>query len=186
MINNNTPTNTTNPKKVIRKSKKEKLNQYYKNTIDFKTFIENFKTNEKYKLTKEESKKLLEIYKNHGSDDFVDCFYDILLEKYYMQLIDLSYDTSIFILPFIMNDSQCRTHFEFSENGWMITKSDNNLIDLIKITKNQIFDHCYEFMKFPPKRGVTTIYHSLLKKMDYNRIALEMKKLDYNKLEIKS
>jgi hypothetical protein len=168
-INNNT--------KPIYKTKKEKLNEYYNNsnTIDIKTFINNFKTNEKYKLNKDESIKLLDIYKNNGSYDFVDCFYEILIKKYHMQLSDLEYDTTTFILPFIQNDSKFRTHFEFTETGWMLTKSDNNLIDLIKITKNQIFDNCYEFIKLPPKRGVTTIYHFLLRKMDYNHIESKLK-----------
>jgi hypothetical protein len=178
-INNNTIVNNT--KNVIQiniyKTKKDKLNQYYNNTntIDATTFIQNYKTNPKYQLNKEESKKLLEVYKNNGPDDFVDCLHDILLEKYHMQLTDLSYDTTRYILPFLGKDCNFRTHFEFSESGWILTKSDNNLIDLIKITKNQIFDHCYEFMKLPSKRGFTTIYHYLLKKMDYNRIELEMK-----------
>ena len=180
-IKNNNNTIDDNTKNVIQiniyKTKKDKLNQYYNNTntIDATTFIQNYKTNPKYQLNKEESKKLLEVYKNNGPYDFVDCLHDILLEKYHMQLTDLSYDTTRYILPFLSKDCNFRTHFEFSESGWILTKSDNNLIDLIKITNNQIFDHCYEFMKLPSKRGFTTIYHYLLKKMDYNRIELEMK-----------
>ncbi len=166
---NNIENNNTKP---IYKTKKDKLNEYYNNsnTIDIKTFINNFKTIPKYQLNKEEAQKLLKIYKSDILA-FVDCLYDILLEKYHMQLLDLSYDTTRYILPITCKDTKnFRSYFEFSESGWVLTKSKNNLSDLINIIKNQIFDHCYEFMKFSSKKGSLYLYNCLLKKFDYLKI----------------
>ncbi len=177
-INSNINIQINNNNKYI--SKKDKLNHYLKNMIDLDTFTNNYKNDPKYHLTKDESLILLENSENLGLPSYGDGLYTYLKKKYCLQLEDLTglkqkHNDSV--LPFISNDTNLRSHYELTKNGWILIKSTDNIKKLLNISDEQIYKHHNKFIYYPTKKGKNTIVNIFLRKSDYSKIDSELENI---------
>jgi hypothetical protein len=154
-------------------SKKDKLNSYYKDMIDIDTFTDNYKNNTKYHLTKDEAKVLLENSENMGIPTYGEGLYTYLKKKYCLQLEDLTgkevkhYES---ILPFINNDTNLRSHYELTKDGWSLVKTNDKIKKIVNISDQQIFEHHNKFICYSSKKGKNTVVNIFLRKSDYSNI----------------
>jgi hypothetical protein len=126
-------------------TKKDKLNHFYKDTIDIDTFIEKYKTVSKYQLTYEESDALLTVLENSYINYSIGLF-NYLKNKYSMVFNDINpnkeqNNIKQNILPFILSDSSLRTHYEKNQDSWNIVKNNDNIKKLITESNNQVYNH---------------------------------------------
>jgi hypothetical protein len=155
------------------KTKKDKLNHYLKNMIDLDTFTDNYKNNEKYHLTKDETQTLLENFENLGVSSYGDGLLTYIKKKYCLQLADLLGDKKKYhevILPFICSDINLRNHYELSQNGWLLNKNNDKIKNIVTISDQQIFNHHNRFICYSSKKGKNTVINIFLKKSDYSQI----------------
>lgn len=178
-INNTTNINSTTNNVNIQinnnyKTKKEKLDHYFKNMIDLDTFITKYSSDPKYHLTKDEAEILIQNSENLGVEGYSSGLYTYLKKKYCLQLQDLDlvsndkkyYEIS---LPFISTDTNCRTHYELTKNdGWLLSSSNDKIRSIVNISDQQIFNHHNRFICYSNKRGKKTIINIFLRKSYYN------------------
>lgn len=138
---NNTMNNIGNkePKKEL--TKKEHMNLYFHDTLDFETFIENFKS--KYPLTKKESEVLVENYRSSGAKSYAPGLYFYLKNNYRRQVKDLTGEEpdEDFVLPFVSSDSSQRTHLEKIGNEWELVSNLDKIQKIIIISNDYIYSH---------------------------------------------
>ena len=165
----NTNINIINPINLI--TKKDKLNHYLSNIIDIDTFIKNYETNQKYQLTYEESKLLLENTESNGYKSFANGLSHYINNKYNLQMIDLlGIDLNKqHILPFINNDLNCRSHLEKIPESWEITNMNDKIKQIIVISNKQIYNHHQKRCIFTETEG-KSIVNILLRKSNYKNI----------------
>ncbi len=167
--NSNVINNTINIQLNNLLSKKDKLNYHLNKVLDIDTFTENYKNNSKYHLTKDEAKVLLENSENSGINGYCEGLSTYLRKKYCLQLEDLTGDIQKYsecVLPFISNDCNLRSHYEKSNDGWVLVKSTDKIRKLLNISDQQIFNHHNKFIYYP-KRGKKIGVNILLRKSDY-------------------
>lgn len=165
----NTNINIINPINLI--TKKDKLNHYLSNIIDIDTFIKNYESNQKYHLTYEESKLLLENTESNGYKSFAHGLSHYINNKYNLQMIDLlGIDLNKqHILPFINNDLNCRSHLEKIPESWEITNMNDKIKQIVVISNKQIYDHHHKRCIFTETEG-KSIVNILLRKSNYKSI----------------
>ncbi len=144
ITNNITQNNITN-NNINLITKKDKLNHFYKDTIDMDTFIEKYKTVSKYQLTYEESDALLTVLE-HNYNNYSSGLFNYLKNKYSMVFNDINQNKEQNnikqnILPFILSDATLRTHYEKNQNSWNIVKNNDNIKKLITESNNQVYNH---------------------------------------------
>jgi hypothetical protein len=83
------------------------------------------------------------------------------------------------ILPFIMSDSQFRTHYEKNNQRWDISKNNDKIKHLITETNNQVYHHHNKNINLTSSE-VIKVSNNILKKTDIYNLELE------NKNEIKN
>jgi hypothetical protein len=178
-INNTTNINSTTNNVNIQinnnyKTKKEKLDNYFKNMIDLDTFTNNYKNDVRYHLTKDEAETLIQNSEHLGIEGYSSGLFTYLKKKYCLQLQDLDlvgndkkyYEIS---LPFISTDTNCRTHYELTKNdGWLLSSSNDKIKSIVNISDQQIFNHHNKFICYSAKRGKKTIINIFLRKSYYN------------------
>jgi hypothetical protein len=183
--NNQNIINNTNNLNIqinnIYKTPKDKLdNCLRKDMIDLDTFIENYKNDPKYHLTKDESLVLLENSEKLGIISYGEGLYTYLKKKYCLQLETLRGEKLIYTdisLPFICKDMNMRSHYQLDKNGWKLIKTTDKIKSLINISDKQIFKHHNKFIYYTSKRGKDTVIKILLKKSDYNDLESKLDSL---------
>jgi hypothetical protein len=189
-INNNTINNNTTNNNTINinlQTKIEKLNFYCNDTIDMDTFIKNYETNEKYQLTKEESALLLENIDNSGINSYGNGLASFLKRKYCLQFNDITGKTEEpknCVLPFVSSDINLRSYYEKAPDGWMLVSSNDNIMKLLNISDEQIFNH-HSKPVYYPKKGKKPICNILLRKSDYLTLSKKFSEKEKEKEEIK-
>ena len=148
-------------------SKKDKLNLYFNNTIDFDTFIEKYKQDSRYQLTFEETRVLLENAEHSGINSYGHGLYTYLKKKC-LQMTELPNNTpDEIIMPFVNTDSNLRSHYEMTKDGgWSRITSDDKIKKLVVISNDHIYTHHKKFIPLTSrqKQSVTNI---LLRKSDF-------------------
>ena len=147
-------------------SKKDKLNLYFNNTIDFDTFIEKYKQDSRYQLTYDETKVLLENAEHLGINSYGHGLYTYLKKKC-LQMNELPNNTpDELIMPFVNTDSNLRSHYEMTKDGWSRITSDDKIKKLVVISNDHIYTHHKKFIPLTSrqKQSVTNI---LLRKSDF-------------------
>jgi hypothetical protein len=154
------------------KTKKEKLDHYFKHRIDLDTFITKYSSDPKYHLTKDEAEILIQNSENLGVEGYSSGLYTYLKKKYCLQLEDLTGDKKKYYeisLPFISTDTKGRTHYELTKNdGWLLSSSNDKIKSIVNISDQQIFNHHNKFICYSAKRGKKTIINIFLRKSYYN------------------
>jgi hypothetical protein len=165
----NTNINIINPINLT--TKKDKLNHYLSNIIDIDTFIKNYETNQKYQLTYDESKLLLENTESNGYKSFANGLSHYINNKYNLQMIDLlGIDLNKqHILPFINNDLNCRSHLEKIPESWEITNMNDKIKQILIISNKQIYNHHQKRCIFTETEG-KSIVNILLRKSNYKNV----------------
>jgi hypothetical protein len=174
-ITNNTNNNTTNNTTNITNNIQNNLNIYLNNTIDMDTFIEKFKNDPKYQLNSSETEKLYELASDEGTLSYGNNLMYYLKRKYKSQLKDINnidIDPSDCVLPFVNTDSNLRTHYEKTPDGWVLIKNDDKIQSLVIISNDQIFNH-HKKLYYLSARNKKRISNILLKKSDYKKINFE-------------
>jgi hypothetical protein len=169
-IINNT-TNNINSNNIILnlKTKVEKLNFYCKNTLDIDTFIKNFESDIKYQLTNEEALVLLNNIESNGIKSYGEGLSHYLKRKYCKQYEDITgqkQEINKCILPFVSNDINLRSHYEKSQDGWILVKSRDKIKQILSISDNQIYNHHNKPIYYN-KKGKNPVCNILLKRSDY-------------------
>ena len=187
-VNNNinNTTNTTNNVNIQinnnYKSKRDKLNENLCDGITLDMFLENYRNNPDFEITKDEAKILLENSENLGIISYSEGLFTCLKKKYSLQLEKIKgikqkyYEV---ILPFICSDVNLRTHFEFNNNEWNLVNSNDKLKSIVSISDQQIFKHHNRFVCYSSKRGKNTVVNVFLRKSDFieaNKIIQEKNK----------
>ena len=159
-----------------RKTKIENLNLYCNDTLDIDTFINNFENNKKYHITEEEATSILTNIEKLGIESYKETLFEILKSKYYLQFKDLTHnkqetnDDNSVILPFVSSDINLRSYYEKSQKGWVLVKSFDKIINILKISDKQIYELCNKSILYP-KKGKTPVVNYLLRKSDYLQIS---------------
>ena len=172
---NNNHINITNHNGKI-PNKKDKLNLYFNNTIDFDTFIEKYKQDSRYQLTFEESRTLLENAEHSGINSYGHGLYTYLKKKC-LQMTESPNNTNNtnttdeIIMPFVNTDSNLRSHYEMTKEGWTRITSDDKIKKLVVISNDHIYTHHKKFIPLTSrqKQSVTNI---LLRKSDFKMAEL--------------
>lgn len=165
-------------------SKRTELNNYFSDMIDMDTFIENFK--DKYALTFEESRTLLEYYKECGVKSYGMGLFSFLKKKCCKQIEDLTGNTpETVIMPFVLSDGSLRTHLEKTVEGWINTNSIDKIKRIVIISNDQIYKHHNEYIPLTSHER-HYVANSLLKKSDYLPIEVSIKKRKNLELEFDS
>jgi hypothetical protein len=160
-------------------SKKDKLN-LIKDMIDIDTFINNYKNNSKYHLSKDEARILIENTEKMGIEGYGKGLYTYLKKKYCLQLEDATdkkYNYYDCILPFISSDTNLRRHYERQSDGWVSISSKDKLNSVVNISDNQIFNHHQRFADYSMKTGKSRIVNVILRNACYENIEPELKRL---------
>ena len=174
--NNNTNNTTNNVNIQINNSttKKEKLNKHLQHEmIDIITFLDNYKNDPRFQMTKDESQVLFENSETMGINSYSEGLYTCIKKKYALLLNSLFgknknyYDI---ILPFLCNDINLRNHYELTTNGWEIKKNTDNIKKILTISDDQIFKHHNKFVCYTSKRGKDHVINFFLRKSDYTEI----------------
>ena len=131
--NNTTNNNTTNNVNIQinnNTTKKDKLNKHLQHEmVDIITFLDNYKNDPRFQMTKDESQVLFENSETMGVNSYSEGLYTCIKKKYALLLNSLFgknknyYDI---ILPFLCNDINLRNHYELTTNGWEIKKNTDN------------------------------------------------------------
>jgi hypothetical protein len=161
-------------------SKKERLNMYFGNTIDIDTFTENYKNNPIYQLTFEETRILLENAETCGMASYGNGLFNYLQKKYQMQVEDLlgedvQYDKEV--MPFIATDTNLRSHYEKTPQGWLPVTNTEKLKKLVVISNDQVYKHHKKFIKMTYRQKETAA-NTLLKRSDYHLVEMKSKALE--------
>jgi hypothetical protein len=173
---NNITNNNTNTNNIINNNvnitKTQYLNLNFSNVIDINTFIENYK--DKYGLTTEQTKILLENSQNDGINGCVSALVYYLKKsavQQYKELKGADLEIDNVILPFLLSDKSLREHFEKSINGkWDKTTMIDNIKRIVTITNSQVFKHHNRFIDFNgPQRK--RIVNGILKASAYSIIS---------------
>jgi hypothetical protein len=184
IVNNNNNNNTINIQ-VNNVSKQKKLNQLLHNVIDIDTFTENYKNDPDLFLSKDESQVLLENSEINGIDGYCEGLSTYLKKKYCLQLEKITGEIKKYhecVLPYISNDYNLRSHYEKTNNGWILVKSTDKIMKLLNISDQQIYNHHNKFVHYP-KKGKKKAINILLRKSDYLDIE-QMIKNEENKISI--
>ncbi len=190
----NTTINNVNNINNIKISKVQFLNVNFGNVIDINTFIDNYK--DRYGLTNEQTKTLLESYKNDGVNGCVNSLIYYLKKsavEQYKEVKGEDIKMDDVILPFLLSDMSLREHFEKSINGnWDKTSMLDNLKKIVSITNDQVFKHHKQHINFnaPQKKR---IINGLLKGSSYSQVSqitnpdfYKVKPINENGLELDS
>jgi hypothetical protein len=173
-IHNNT-TNIINNITNITNNIQQNLNVYLPNTIDIDTFIEKFKNDPKYQLKTDETQKLYDLGVEDGIISYGNNLLFYIKNKYKLQLKDISdidIDTAECVLPFVTNDSNLRSHYEKTPDGWKLLTSDEKIKNIVIISKDQIYNH-HNKIYYLTHRDKKIATNCLLKNSDYKNIELE-------------
>ncbi len=168
----NTTINNVNNVNNIKISKIQFLNVNFGNVIDINTFIDNYK--DRYALTNEQTKTLLESYKNDGVNGCVNSLIYYLKKsavEQYKEVKGEDIKMEDVILPFLLSDKSLREHFEKSINGnWDKTTMLDNIKKIVSITNDQVFKHHKQHINFnaPQKKR---IINGLLKGSSYSLLS---------------
>jgi hypothetical protein len=158
------------------------LNVNFGNVIDINTFIDNYK--DRYGLTNDQTKTLLESYKNDGVNGCVNSLIYYLKKsaiEQYKEVKGEDIKMEDVILPFLLSDKSLREHFEKSINGnWDKTTMLDNMKKIVSITNDQVFKHHKQHINFnaPQKKR---IINGLLKGSSYSLLS-QIKNPDFYKL----
>ena len=180
LLNNKTITTIT-PKHNKNETKIEKLNKHLQFfMIDIYTFIDKYTNDPMFQITKEEAIFLSNIFEKNGIIIYSQNLLECIQKKYVLLLNDFFGKSQYYydiILPFLCNDVNYRSHYELTKNGWELLKSNHNILEIINISDEQIFNHCGKYNKYTSKKGKHPIVNFFLRKSDYNEIE---KMLDEN------
>jgi hypothetical protein len=160
-------------------SKKDKLN-LIKDMIDIDTFINNYKNNTKYHLSKDEAKILIENSEKMGIEGYGSVLYKFIKQKYSLLLEDTfekKQNPVNQILPFFLTDCNIRRHYERRSEGWILTDSKEKISSIVNISDNQIFNHHQRFADYSMKTGKSRIVNVILRNACYENIEPELKRL---------
>lgn len=178
----NTTINNVNNVNNIKISKVQFLNVNFGNVIDINTFIDNYK--DRYGLTNDQTKTLLESYKNDGVNGCVNSLIYYLKKsaiEQYKEVKGEDVKMEDVILPFLLSDKSLREHFEKSINGnWDKTTMLDNMKKIVSITNDQVFKHHKQHINFnaPQKKR---IINGLLKGSSYSLLS-QIKNPEFYKL----
>lgn len=122
-------------------SKKDHMNFYFGETLDFETFIENFRT--KYPLTSEQTRILAENYRESGIKSYAPGLFCYLKKNYCQQIKDLTGEEpdEDFIMPFVSSDSALRSHLEKTTEGWKTINNMDQMNRIIIVSNDYIYSH---------------------------------------------
>jgi hypothetical protein len=159
-------------------NQRDALNFYCKETIDINTFIKNFESTDKYQLTKAETTELLKIYDSEGIKGYAEKLVDYLQKKYTSLFKDLNGNTEYIqnVLPFVSSDVKVRTHYEKTDDDWVLVKSLSKIQKILNISDKQIYDH-HQKPIYYNKKGKTPVCNILLRKSDYLTIEANYKNI---------
>ncbi len=155
-------------------TKKDKLNFYYKDTVDIDTFIDKYKNDPKYQLTYHEAQVLLEILELNGYIGYGNGLSSYLKDKCLLIFNDINNNTTKSnqaILPFVNNDTQFRTHYEKNNTSWIVVKNDEKIKKILTAASNQLYNH---HNKNPTlnSRETKSVINAILKKTDIAELEL--------------
>lgn len=157
-------------------TKKDKLNFYYKDTVDIDTFIDKYKNDPKYQLTYHEAQVLLEILELNGYIGYGNGLSSYLKDKCLLIFNDININNNNTentqgILPFVNNDSQFRTHYEKNNTSWIVVKNDEKIKKILHAASNQLYNH---HNKNPTlnSRETKSVINAILKKADISSLQL--------------
>ncbi len=141
--------------------------------VDIITFLDNYKNDPRFQMTKDESQVLFDNSETMGINSYSEGLYTCIKKKYALLLNSLFgknknyYDI---ILPFLCNDVNLRNHYELTNNGWEIIKKTDNIKKILTISDDQIFKHHNKFVCYTSKRGKNQVINFFLRKSDYTEI----------------
>jgi len=164
-----------NPPQFI--NKKDTLNMQFGNVIDIETFTNNYKNG--YGLTFDESKILLENCQMSGIKSCapnLSCFLKRSYTRQYRAIYGRDPEPEEIILPFILNDSGVRRHFEKTIEGWLSTTSIDNIQKFIVISNDQVFNAHQQFIPISAYEKIT-ISNAILRMNNFDRIIPDQKAL---------
>jgi hypothetical protein len=171
----NNTTNVTNNITNITNNIQQNLNFYLSNTLDIDTFIENFKNDPKYQLKIDETQKLYDLAIENGIISYGNNLLYYIRNKYKLQLKDLNdidVETTDCVLPFVTNDTNLRSHYEKTPDGWKLLSSDEKIKNIVIISKDQIYNHHNKIYYLTPRdKKIAT--NCLLRNSDYKNLELE-------------
>lgn len=165
-------------------SKQKMLDKFLHHVIDIDTFTENYKNDPDSFLSKDESQVLLENSETNGIDGYCEGLSTYLKKKYCLQLAKITGESKKYnecILPYISNDYNLRSHYEKTNNGWILVKSTDKIMKLLNISDQQIYNHHNKFVRYP-KKGKKKAINILLRKSDYLDIEQMIKNKEKQKI----
>ena len=160
------------------------LDKFLHHVLDIDTFTENYKNDPDSFLSKDESQVLLENSETNGIDGYCEGLNTYLKKKYCLQLAKITGESKKYhecVLPYISNDSNLRSHYEKTNNGWVLVKSTDKIMKLLNISDQQIYTHHNKFVRYP-KKGKKKAINILLRKSDYLDIEQLIKNEDKQKI----
>lgn len=127
-------------------TKKDHMNFHFGKTLDFETFIENFKT--KYPLTHEQTRILAENYRQSGIKSYAPGLFCYLKKNYREQIKDLTGEEpdEDFIMPFVSSDSALRSHLEKTTEGWKTINNMDQMNRIIIVSNDYIYSHHHTYL----------------------------------------
>lgn len=154
---NNTMNNTVNTINNTGNKTFLFLNQELGNMIDMDTFINNYQND--YKLDTEQTQRLLDSYQLNGLRSYSLCLSKTLKENCQKQLKDLGINIPDGLIPLVSTDTQLRSFKVKGENKWETCKSDSDLIKLIVISNDQVYNnHQFPIFIIGPDRAKVANY----------------------------
>jgi hypothetical protein len=151
-------------------NKKDILNMHFDKVIDIDTFTNNYKNG--YGLTYDESKILLENYRMSGIKSCapsLTCFLKRSYARQYKDIYGRDPEPNEIILPFILNDSGLRRHYEKTTQGWYSTTSMDNIHKFIVISNDLVFNAHTQYIPISAYEKIT-VSNSLLRLSDYTSL----------------
>ena len=125
------------------------LNQNMADMIDIETFINNYQ--DKYQLSEQQSLTLLESYQLNGLKSYAKCLSKTLKKICHQQMKDRNIDYPISIsFPIITTDSNLRSVKVKTQGGWETNMSDEDLIKIIVISNDLVYQHHQTGIYLPP------------------------------------
>uniref|UniRef100_A0A6C0E7I2 C2H2-type domain-containing protein n=1 Tax=viral metagenome TaxID=1070528 RepID=A0A6C0E7I2_9ZZZZ len=157
-------------------NKKDILNVHFNKVIDIDTFTNNYKNG--YGLTFDESRILLENCKMSGIKSCapnLTCFLKRSYVRQYKDIYGTEPEPNEIVLPFILNDSGLRRHYEKTNEGWNSTTSMDNIHKFIVISNDLVFNAHKQYIPISAYEKIT-VSNSLLRLNNYESLIANSKK----------
>jgi hypothetical protein len=106
--------------------------------------------------------------------------FNYLQKKYQLQVEDLLGEEGQCddeLMPFVATDTNLRSHYEKTPQGWLPVTNTEKLKKLVVISNDQVYKHHKKFIKMTYRQKETAA-NTLLKRSDYHLVEMKSKALE--------